>query len=239
MNSFKWNKANYKKLLSYLDSIKEEEYRLFNKKIVDTKYEMLGIRVPVIKDLVKRISKTDFIKLLELVNDDYYEVVLIYGLLLGCIKDYDLFICYLKKFVYKIDNWAICDIVSSSYKIFKDNDKGISFISYLLKDEYEFSKRLGFVLLLNYYVKEEYLSDIFDFILSNNSDKYYVNMAVSWLLCECYVKFKDETLVFLRDKPVNDFVIRKTISKVNDSYRVSAKDKLRLKQAFDKRISIK
>lgn len=229
--NIKWNKETYKELINYLVSIKEEKYKLFNLKLITTKYEILGIRIPILRKLAKQISKTDFKPLLDLFNDEYYEVVLLEGLILSYIEDYNEFKSRLLKYVLKVDNWAICDTVINGFKIIsKNKELGLDLVKILISSNLEFSKRFGFVILLNFYVSSEYLDVIFKYVKSCDTDDYYVNMAISWLLCECYVKFTSETYNFIKTNKLNDFILRKTISKVNDSYRVSLLDKERLRE---------
>ena len=72
----------------------------------------------------------------------------------------------------------------------------------------------------------EYLDEIFN-ILNDfyNEEHYYVNMINSWLLCECFIKHRDETVKFLKTHKLNKFTINKAIQKCRDSYRVSIEDK--------------
>ena len=62
---------------------------------------------------------------------------------------------------------------------------------------------------------------------------YYVDMAISWLLCELYVKFTSDTYEFIKSTKLSDFIVRKATSKVNDSFRVSKEDKDKLKKLKD------
>ena len=50
-------------------------------------------------------------------------------------------------------------------------------------------------------------------------------MAEAWLLCELFIKHKEETLKYFETHNLNKFTINKTISKIHDSYRVSYEDK--------------
>ena len=50
-------------------------------------------------------------------------------------------------------------------------------------------------------------------------------MAQAWLLCELFIKYREETLDYLNNHKLNKFTINKTISKIHDSYRVSKEDK--------------
>lgn len=59
-------------------------------------------------------------------------------------------------------------------------------------------------------------------------DKYYVNMGIAWLLCECFIKHREKTLAYLLKSNINTFTFNKTISKIKESYRVSSEDKIYL-----------
>ena len=50
-------------------------------------------------------------------------------------------------------------------------------------------------------------------------------MARAWLLCECFIKYENETLKYLENNNLDKFTINKTISKIRDSFRVDKKTK--------------
>ena len=70
-----WNKQTYKEYINYLKSIKEEDYKKFHSKLCFTKYEILGIRVPILRKIAKSISKTNIDEFLNLCNSKYYEEI--------------------------------------------------------------------------------------------------------------------------------------------------------------------
>ena len=113
----KWTKKEYQKYLKYLKEIKEEEYAKFSKKIISTKYEMLGIRIPMQRKIAKEIQKGDVTSFLSFCGKTYYEEVLIEGLVIAGLKEKEEFDQYFEPFLLKIDNWAICDSVCSGAKI--------------------------------------------------------------------------------------------------------------------------
>ena len=51
-----WNKDTYKDFINYLFSLKDEKYKDFHSKITDTKLEIIGIRVPILRNIAKRIK---------------------------------------------------------------------------------------------------------------------------------------------------------------------------------------
>jgi len=205
----------------YLKSISEESYKEFNSKIIFTNYEMLGIRLPKLRILAKEIFKTDYKEFLN-INITYYEEAMLYLLVITFIKDIDELMLYFPKALDLIDNWALCDSFCGSLKIVINNKEYfLKVIDKLLKSDKTYNVRVGLVLLLNYYVSEDYLDLIFKYLDNINSDEYYINMAEAWLLCEIFIKYQSDGLKYLENNKLNSFTINKTISKIRDSFRVS------------------
>ena len=226
----KWLAKDYEEFIGYLESLSEEKYKNFHSKLTTTKYEILGIRVPMQRKIAKIISKGDIESFLAYSENNYYEEVMIRGFVLASIKDKNILLKYLDDYVSLIDNWAICDGFCNTLKIVeKDKEFWFSYFSKYLKSSEEFRVRVGLIIFLSFYVNDEYLDSIFKLIDEIKLDKYYVNMGTSWLLCECFIKYRDKTLEYLLKSQVNVFTFNKTISKIRDSYRVSKEDKEYLK----------
>ena len=155
---------------------------------------------------------------------------MIQGLVISHIKDEKMFYKYFKKHIKKIDNWALCDTFCNSIKIVnKYEEKYFNESIKLALSQQEFISRVGIVIILNHFVKKEYLNTIFDILNKIQSEKYYINMAEAWLVCEMYIKFPNETLEFIKNNNMNTFTYNKSISKIRDSYRVSKDEKEYLK----------
>ena len=222
LNEFKIN--DYLSFIKYLNSLKEDKYRLFQQKLIITKYEIIGIKLPVLRRIAHDLM--DNYKSFLSVPNEYFEIVVIKGYIIGQLKNIDEVLNYFKEFVSLIDNWAICDTFCGSLKIVnKNKDKFINIISELINSNEEYLVRVGLVLLLDYYVEEDYLEYIFEIIDKTTSELYYINMARAWLLCECFIKYENETLKYLENNNLDKFTINKTISKIRDSFRVDKKTK--------------
>ena len=221
--NFEWNRDSYNKFLDYLRSISDSKLKDFNSKLIFTKYEILGIKTPVMRMIAKDISKTSIESFLKLTTDTYYEEVMIEGILLSYIKDYDTFLEYFNRFILKIDNWSLCDCTISSYKIMKKIDFS-SKASSLIYSSSEFLQRVGYIMYLDHYIDDDHINDIYH-LATIPSDYYYVNMAIAWLLATCFLKYRPMILDLLKSKTLSPFVQNKTISKIRESYRVSPEDK--------------
>ena len=221
-----WDEVQYNKLINYLNNIGEEKYKDFNSKLVLTKYKMYGIKVPILRDIAKKISKTNIISFLDIVKSNSYEEVMIEGLVISYIKEVDLCVKYFNKFINKIDNWAICDTCISFMKIVnKNKELFLKQIKKYIESKNEYVVRLGVVLLLNYYIEDSYIDLVFDIIDSINREDYYINMAIAWLVSVCFVKYRNKTFKYLNDNKLNRFTYNKSIQKIIESYRVSLEDK--------------
>lgn len=215
-----WNQTNYKEYLNYLLSLQDKEYLTFQQKIVFTKYEMIGIRVPLQRQIAKEISKGNAQSFIKVCQNKYYEEVNIKGLVIAYLKDQGE--NYLDEFIKEIDNWAICDGFCSSLKIvLKNQDQYFLKIKEYLQSDEPYPIRVGLVLLLNYYVEEKYLYQIFALIKKIKHQDYYVKMAIAWLISICFIKFPSQTEELLKAKELDAFIQNKAISKIRDSQRIS------------------
>lgn len=200
-------------------------YKIFNDKLLNTKYKTLGVRVPVIKNIAKSIKEEKDTQ--EYLNSkcDYYETLLIKGLVITNCKDVIKTSNNLYKYFKIIDSWALCDTVCSNAKIYKKNkEKLVKLVNKLLKGN-NWQIRGALILMKCYLIEEKYLEYIFNNINSINSSFYYVKMAIAWLLCDLYIKYPDRTKKYLKHAKIDDEIYRMTKRKINDSYRVSNNDK--------------
>ena len=210
-----------------LFELEDKEYKKFSSSLTKTRYPMIGVRIPLLKKLAKEIKDEN----LSFDNAIYFEEIMVEGLLVGYLKDIDLVINKLKNFVCKIDDWSICDSVCANLKITsKNKEKMWRFITSYVTSNNEFEIRFIIVMMMNYYLEENYIASVFHILDNIKCDFYYTNMAIAWLLATSLVKLEKQTLEYLKNNNLNDFVINKTISKVNDSYRVSEELKELLKK---------
>ena len=224
-----WNKKDYQEYVKYLISLKDDKNKDFSKKLITTKYEILGIKIPVLRDIAKQIKKGNYLSFLKYNNYKYYEEVMIRSFVIAYSKDLDLLDKYLDECNNYIDNWSACDSFTSSLKHIKNNDYFFNkFKSFTLSNE-EYKVRVGITSILFNFVNDKYIDEIFNIIDNVTLDTYYINMSISWLLCDCFIKQRDKTLKYIKHTKVNNFTFNKFISKCNDSYRVSKEDKLFLK----------
>ena len=105
-----------KKLLE----LQDVKYKEFHSGLCPNVDKIIGVRIPQLKELAKQITKEDYKKFLIHVKDEYYEELALHGLVIGYAKmSIEDTFDYLKKFVPKINSWAVCDVTCANLKITK------------------------------------------------------------------------------------------------------------------------
>jgi 3-methyladenine DNA glycosylase AlkD len=214
-----------------LISLADEEYREFSKRGIPCDRPFLGVRIPDIRKLVKEIPPQDFETFLN-IKPIAIEEVIARGFLIARLP-YEQMLQYFDSQIRLLDNWCTVDTFCAALRKTVKHHEAEFFdnkVEKLLVNKNEFAVRAGVVLLLDLYVNFDYLFTIFDRIESLKTRKeYYVKMAVAWLLAECFIKFPDETLSYLKVSKLEPWTFNKAISKICDSYRVDPETKKYLK----------
>ena len=212
-----------------LYSLQDKKYQEFQKGLCPGVVNIIGVRIPELRKLAKELLKHYSPKeLLENINDNYYEELMLQGMVIGGAKeDINTILKYVKEFVPKIDNWAVCDTFCTSLKITKKYKKEMwKFIQEYLKSDKEFELRFAIVMILGYFIDEEYLEKDFKIFNNIKSDKYYVKMALAWAISICVIKYYDRSIKYLEKEAIlDDFTYNKSIQKARESYRLSKEQK--------------
>ena len=193
---------------------------------------MIGVRLPIIKKFAKQVGyDEDFLRRLP---HKYFEENMLHAFIINNIKDYDLAIKEINLFLPYIDNWAVCD--SLKVNIFKKNkDKLIKGIKKWLKSKHPYTKRLAISFLMSFYLGDDLKEEYLDLVGKIKSQEYYVNMMRAWYFATALAKNYDVTLKYLKNHKIDDWTLKKTISKVHDSYRVSDENKKEIDKELKKK----
>lgn len=192
--------------------------------IVRSNLKVLAVKSQDVKDIVKAISTDAYISLLNNMTFDYYEDTLIYAGVMSKLKDFETLKKYLDKYTSVVDCWASVDSMKFSLKSPRDKEKLLSLAVNYTKSPKTYVRRSGYRIMFDYIGSA--IDKIFTCIKDAYTEQeYYVNMIISWLLCECFIKDRDRTLAFVEGSMLNNFVLRKFVSKCHDSFRVSSDDK--------------
>ena len=210
--------------------LSDEKYKKFSTSLChDTKREILGIKVPVLRNLAKELLKEYSLEeLLKMINEDYFEEVQLKGFCIAYSKiEFDEKIEIIKKYIPLIDSWAITDTFIPTLKIKKcDLDKYFDVILEYLDSKKEFEVRYAVISMLDYFITDEYVHKVLKLLDKIDHDGYYVKMAVAWTICEIGIKYNDLAMEYLTGKNnLDKFTYNKSLQKMIESRRILSAQK--------------
>ena len=223
-----------KEVKEFLLEHQDLKYHDFSQELnIYNKYKSIGVRIPLIRDYAKYLSKKYSIDyLIKNIDQEYYEEVLLKGFIIGNYKDlsYDELIFYIKNHLPKITDWSMTDTFAASLKITKKySDKLWNYILKNLNSKKEFYVRFSLVMILDYYINDQYKDKIYEIIKSVKLENYYVKMANAWLLSYMFINYFDDTINFVNSNKLDNWTLRKGITKAIESFRISDENKEVLK----------
>ena len=229
------NQINNEEIRRKIIELSDEKYKEFHSSLCPNTDNIIGVRVPVLRKFAKELLKEiDWQEYLEKAWDEYYEEVMLQGMIIGLAsknKNINEIIKYIDNFVPKIDNWAVCDTFCAGLKITDKNPEYMwRYIQKYIKSEKEFELRFAIVMMLDYYINEEYIDEVIKILDNIKNKEYYVQMAIAWTISVAIVKFEDRTMKYLNNNSLDDFTYNKSIQKIIESYRVNEKTKGKLKK---------
>ncbi len=232
-----WTEKEYKKFVVYLKEMEDVEYRNFNSKLIPGIEHLIGIRTPKMREIAKQISKGNYEDFLHQSNKQfkqgnfYYEQSVMEGMVIGYSSNtkksnLDETKQHISNFAPKIDNWATCDMFCGGMKIINNHPEEFwNVILQYVDESDEFKVRMGIVLLMDYYLRDDYIDQVLLTCDQVKQEDYYVNMAIAWLVSVAYVKFQNKTLNYLKNNHLSKFTYNKSLQKIIESNRVSKEEK--------------
>ena len=189
----------------------------------------LGVRIPQIRNLAKSLSKKYSLDyLIKNIDEEYYEEILLKGFVIGNYKNltYDELTSYIDEHLEKVIDWSMCDTFVTSLKITKKYlDDLWPYLLNKLKSNKEFTVRFAIVMILNYYINDDYKDKIYKVILSIKNDDYYVKMATAWLISYMFINYFDDTIKFISNNKIDSWILKKGLTKSTESLRLNSDQK--------------
>lgn len=214
-----------------LFELEDVGYRKFHLKTCPQARNVIGVRMPEQRKIAKKITKGDYWYFLDNFEPYYYEEILITGIVIATAPmALSERLGYVAWFVPRIDNWAICDCFCASFNFREEDLPAVwKFITSFVDSDEEYSLRFMFVMMLDHFIRMEYIDRIFDILDIVKSNQHYVEMAKAWLVAELFTKFRDQTLDYLMRDQLSKFAHNKAIQKACESRRISDADKQTLR----------
>ena len=204
-----------------------ESYAAFNKRIVNTKMPVIGVRVPDLRRLARELapdmSAADISKLLTVQNKSF-DYVLLCGLLITHARlDDQTAIDLTKQYLPHVDSWAHIDIFVEKKRRFA-GEMWQDFALECLQNETEFAVRYGVVSLMTNFLDEAHIDQVFAALRNVKHDGYYVKMALAWLYAMAAINFFELTLAELENGQIDAWTRNKSYQKMRESRRFTPKE---------------
>lgn len=217
-----WDSAEIRELLS---AHADAKYREFHGGLTHTRYERIGVRIPVLraiaKDLIKSGEWRGFLAVRPII---YYEHAMLAGIISASVKEpYEEKIARLRAFAARIDDWAVCDVTCSSLKcrdvrLFDD-------MRAFAQSGDVWLARMGLVVILGNFADREHLDGIRSTIDGVTAKDYYIDMAVGWLVCTVESHDEGAGIELMRTAKMSNTVKKIAASKMRDSFKVTQNSK--------------
>jgi len=229
------NQITNKEIREKLFELADSKYKEFHSSLCPNVDNIIGVRTPVLRSYAKELAKEiDADEYLKNADNQYYEEILLQGMIIGRItknKNIGDYIKYIDEFVPKIYNWAICDIFCADLKVTEKNLEYVwKYIQKYLSSNKEFELRFAIVMMLDYYIKEDYIDEVLKKLDKIKNKEYYVQMAIAWAISIAFIKFPDQTMEYLKNNSLDNFTYNKAIQKIIESYRVDDRTKEQLRK---------
>mgnify|MGYP000010373468 FL=1 len=205
--------------------------KLLPKNINRENIKIIGIRLPQLRKIAKDLVKNNWQEFLNQNTNEYFEQIMLEGFVIAYAPiDINAKQKLIQNFLPKINNWSICDSFCASFQLkTKDKDLYLSFIKNYLNSPNEYELRFAIVMLLDYYLTEDFADNALQLVYNTKDISYSVNMAKAWAFSKYFTFYPDKGLNFLQTKSLSKDVFKMTCQKIRDSRRVSSRYKEALK----------
>lgn len=216
-----------KEILDLFKEYQDEEYASFQHKLAPTldRDIFLGVRMPQIKEIAKKINNTDLaISFLHELPHKYYDENMLHSVLVSKIKDPSIALEELERFLPYVDNWATSDTLPP--KIFnKHKDMILPYAKKWIESCETYKIRFGVDCLMTFFLDDDFDEEHLKIVGAIKSDEYYVNMMRAWYYATALAKQYEKTIKFIESKVLDKWTQNKSIQKAKESFRITTEQK--------------
>ena len=216
-----------KDLKENLFELRDADYRDFHAKLMPTveKERIIGIRTPVLRSFAKKYFKTaDSCIFLDSLPHYYYEENNLHAMCIGFTSDFETQLDLIEKFLPYVDNWATCDTLAP--KSFKAHPEAVlEKVREWIKSEHVYTVRFALVVLMQFFLDDNYTPEILELAISAKNTDYYIMMAKAWFMSFALIKQYDKALPCLTERRLDRLTHNKSIQKALESYRIDENTK--------------
>jgi len=202
--------------------LQDKTYGEFHKKLCPGTENIIGVRIPALRQLAKTIVNSGEGYNFLLAPTKYNEEVMLKGLIIGLVKlPFAKRLDLIAKFIPRINNWGVCDTFCASLKDTKKNQEMMwEFLKAYLNSQEVYERRFAIVMLLDYFIDDVYIDRTLKILRKFKTKDYYVQMALAWAISICFINFPKQTMGLLQNNQLDDFTYNKALQKIVESLRV-------------------
>lgn len=222
-----------------MNKIREEFFRLKDQKCKDFILSLtptmnpdmvLGVRIPYIRQIEKKLSLAEKESYLKIFPFEYLEERMLIGIILNNnMRKVENYLVYLEKYSDIADSWVETDILKIPQ--LKGIDVKEWIYEKLLSSNKPYKVRIGINFLRQGFTKDnfkesdlcflkEFLNTGMSKIANNNSQHYYIKMAIAWYVTEAFVYNQDLVKKYISEKHFEKDVLSMIKRKIKDSRKL-------------------
>ena len=224
-------KLQHKDIEKQLLSLRDEEYRAFQCKLIPEipTDRVLGVRMPALRSLGKQLRNTpEAAAFLHDLPHRYYDEDNLHGYLISEMKDLDAALAALEDFLPYVDNWATCDMLNP--KVFARHlARVLTQIQGWMASGHTYTVRFGIGTLMRYFLDENFRPEYLAWVANIRSDAYYIKMMVAWFFATALAKQYAATIPYIENHTLEKWTHNKAIRKAIESRRISEEQKAYLR----------
>ncbi|MBP5365815.1 MAG: DNA alkylation repair protein [Bacteroidales bacterium] len=213
-------------------SCRDAQFASFQSRLLPTidSQRVVGVRTPALRRMAKNWAKNASID--EFLSDlphKFFEENNLHAFIISLTKDYNKCIAQLESFLPYVDNWATCDQMKPVCFKSNRNDLINKILSWIKSDK-TYTVRFGIVALMTHYLDDCFRPEYLDVVANVRSSEYYIQMAVAWFFATALSAQYEKTFPYIANRKLDATVLKMTVQKARESFRISEEQKAELKQ---------
>jgi len=214
-----------------LFALQDQKYAQFHSRLVPTvdSCRIIGIRTPELRRLAKEIVRNgEADAFLCNLPHYWYEENQLHAFIISGMKDFNVCVEHVCRFLPYVDNWATCDqLLPVCFR--KHRAELLAYIRTWLSSSHTYTVRFAIGCLMNQYLDEDFHSDYPSWVLGVQADDYYVRMMQAWYFATALAKQYEAILPYFTNRQLPPWTLRMAIQKAVESRRIpdACKDQLR------------
>ncbi len=222
---------NKTELYRKLYELQDLKYRDMQMRIIPSidPGSIIGVRTPALRTIAKEILRSgEYGEFLKELPHRYFEENQLQAFIISGIKDPEVCMQELERFLPYVDNWASCDQMSPG--IFRKHKALLlEHVRKWIRSDRPYTVRFGVGMLMQHFLDEDYDPRYPEMAAGIRSDEYYVNMMIAWYFATALAKQYDSILPYIEQKRLDPWTHNKAIQKSIESYRITDEQKAYLK----------